>query len=184
MIQALMSLPLAAQWVPMIVRHIRKGTTFEFARFASEKVDARIAQGTTRPDFMSRVLENNRDDGTGITRGEINATTVVLVIAGSETTATLLSGAVFLLLRNPAAMARVRKEVDDAFASADEISIQRVSHLPYLLAVLEEALRLYPPVPIALGRVTPKDGASVCGQWIPGDVSVTRWLNQLGIMAD
>ena len=47
-----------------------------------------------------------------------------------------------------------------------------MNRLPYLLAVLEEALRHYPPVPVALSRVTPPEGASVCGVWVPGDVMV------------
>jgi cytochrome P450 len=117
------------------------------------------------------VLENNRDDGTGITRGEIDATSVILILAGSETTATLLSGAVYLLLRNPDKLAKLRQEIDETFKSADEIKILNVSQMPYLLAVLEESLRVYPPVAVALPRVTPKEGVSVCGHWVPGGVS-------------
>jgi cytochrome P450 len=180
MIQAVMSLPLGAHLVPPILRQLRKGAVFEFTRFAAEKVDARIAQGSTaRPDFMSRVLENNRDDGTGITRLEINATTVVLVIAGSETTATLLSGATYLLCRNPEALKKARAEVDAAFGSKEDITIQSASHLTYLPAVLEESLRMYPPVPISLVRQTPKGGTSICGRWIPGNVSSRLCVNML-----
>jgi cytochrome P450 len=111
-VQALMTLPYGEKLVSFLMRQLQRKMGFEFFAFARDKVDARIAQGTTRPDFMSRVLENNRDDGTGITRGEINATTIILVIAGSETTATLLSGAMNLLMRNPAVLRRVRGEVD------------------------------------------------------------------------
>ena len=153
-----------------LMQLLRKGT-FQFLPFASAQVEKRIKQGTTRPDFMSRVLENNRDDGTGITRGEIDATSVILIIAGSETTATLLSGAVYLLLRNPDKLVKLRQEIDETFKSADEISILHVSQMPYLVAVIEESLRVYPPVPTALPRITPKEGVSVCGNWIPGGVS-------------
>jgi averantin hydroxylase len=148
-----------------------KQGTLQFLPFASAQVEKRIKQGATRPDFMSRVLENNRDDGTGITRGEIDATSVILIIAGSETTATLLSGAVYLLLRNPDKLAKLRQEIDETFKSADEIEILTVSRMPYLLAVLEESLRVYPPVPISLPRITPKEGAPICGRWVPGGVS-------------
>lgn len=48
----------------------------------------------------------------------------------------------------------------------------KVNSLPYLLAVLEESLRIYPPVPVALNRVVPPDGASICGRWVPGGTVV------------
>jgi hypothetical protein len=156
---------------------LRKGT-FQFLPFASAQVEKRIKQGTTRPDFMSRVLENNRDDGTGITRGEIDATSVILIIAGSETTATLLSGAVYLLLRNPDKLAKLKQEIDEAFQNADEIKILNVSQMPYLVAVLEESLRMYPPVPVALPRYAPKEGVSICGHWIPGGVSRSTTISE------
>lgn len=91
-----------------------------------------------------------------------------LVVAGSETTATLLSGATYLLLSNPQAMERLKTEVRSAFNSAEEITMANVStRLPYLLACLNEALRMYPPVTGSLVRLIAKGGATVAGQVIP-----------------
>jgi hypothetical protein len=167
-----MLLPSMNSIISWFMRVFKKGIS-TFLPFISARVEKRIQQGTKRPDFMSRVLENNRDDGTGITRGEIDATSVILVVAGAETTATLLSGAVYFLLRNPDKLEKLRQEVDAKFRRAEEITIQKVSQMPYLLAVLEETLRVYPPVPIALARLAPKEGTSICGKWIPGGVSET-----------
>lgn len=93
-----------------------------------------------------------------------------LVIAGSETSATLLSGCTWHLLRNPSILSKAQSEVRNAFSSADEIKLGTVEKLPYLRAVLEEALRMYPPVPSVFLRKTKKEGLMVDGVFVPGNV--------------
>jgi hypothetical protein len=144
---------------------------FVLHEFVSSKVRKRIETGDTeKPDLMTGILKNNTEDGMGITRAEINATASVLTIAGSETTATLLSGCTNLLLQNPRVMEKVKAEIRGEFHSVEEMTVPRLNQLPYMMAVLEESLRLYPPVPVALPRKTPPQGASVSGFWVPGDV--------------
>lgn len=107
-----------------------------------------------------------------MTREEIKATSRVLIIAGSETTATLLSGATFLLLKNPSAMKKAVDEVRNTFVHASDITFASVTaQLPYLNACLEESLRLYPPVPTVLPRRTGPEGDIINGCFIPPDVS-------------
>jgi len=103
---------------------------------------------------------------------EIKNTSGLLIIAGSETTATLLSGVTYFLLTNPNAYLKVQKEVREAFTAAEEMTLVTTSKLPYLHACLEEALRLYPPVPLALPRRTGKEGAIIDGVVVPGNVSL------------
>ena len=112
-----------------------------------------------------------------MTRPEIISSASVLIIAGSETTATLLSGATYHLLQNPAKMARLQDEVRSAFGSLDEMTLISTSKLPYLHAVIEESLRMYPPVADMLPRRTPAEGEMVAGQWVPGNtvVGVHHW---------
>lgn len=95
----------------------------------------------------------------------------MLIIAGSETTATLLAGATFLLLQQPETLRKLTREVRSAFATEDEIDMTSVNKLPYLFACLDEALRMYPPVAVGLPRVCPKGGAEVSGHFVPEDVS-------------
>lgn len=97
-----------------------------------------------------------------------------LIIAGSETTATLLSGATYLLLRNPDALRKLTDEVRSTFKSDDEITFASVNSLTYMLACLNEALRCYPPVPGGLPRIVPKGsgGVTIAGQFVPEGVSV------------
>jgi len=158
--------------IKALQRLSQSGGAFSFLPYTEKLIDRRTKLGASRPDFMSRVLEHNRDDGTGITRDEINATMALLVVAGSETTATLLSGCLYLLLRNPDKLNKLREEILAEFQSADDITILRVNRLPYLFAVLEESLRVYPPVPVSLPRVVPPEGASISGYWVPGGTIV------------
>jgi len=92
------------------------------------------------------------------------------VVAGSETTATALSGAAYHLGIHQDVQAKLAAEVRSTFASESEIDIYSVQKLPYMLAVLEETMRMYPPAPTALPRVTPAEGATICGQYLPGNV--------------
>jgi cytochrome P450 len=63
--------------------------------YTKDKIEKRIDQGTDRPDFMLFVLRHN--DEKGMSREDIQATFNVLMVAGSETTATLLARYTYLL---------------------------------------------------------------------------------------
>ena len=108
-----------------------------------------------------------------MTREEIIGTSRVMLAAGSETTATLLGGATYHLLRNPSMMRRAQLEVRAAFKDVDGITIRAVSTpglLPYLEAVLQESLRCRPPVPANLPRKVGPSGAVIEGSFVPGNV--------------
>lgn len=108
-----------------------------------------------------------------MTYPEIISTSRVLLTAGSETTATFLSGATTLLLKHPAALHRVQSEVRNAFKNAEDITLRSVSTsslLPYLEAVIQESLRCYPSIPATLPRRTGPEGATIDGRFVPGNV--------------
>lgn len=107
-----------------------------------------------RGDFMDSMLRHaGEKDGLSVKELEGNAN--ILIIAGSETTATLLSGVTYWLLRTPDVMKKVMDEVRNMMQSEAEITSNNVAtRLPYMLACLEEALRMYPPVPTGLQRRT------------------------------
>lgn len=102
----------------------------------------------------------------------------VLITAGSETTATALSGCTYFLTTNLDKLAKLTHEVRTSFSSEDEIDLLSTAKLEYLHAVLEEAMRAYPPIPVSTARVTPPRGQEIIGQWIPGNVS---FITQLSI---
>ena len=95
----------------------------------------------------------------------------IFILAGSETSATLLSGLMYLLLKNPDSMRKVRDEIDAAFNDPSEMTFVKEAQLPYLHACIEETFRIYPPIPMELNRTTPPEGATIDGIFVPGNVS-------------
>jgi cytochrome P450 len=95
-----------------------------------------------------------------------------IILAGSETTATALSGCIYYLCINRAALTQLCHIVRQAFASDAEITNARCASLPYVDAVIDESLRLYPPMAAHLPRVVPPGGATVAGSFMPENVRI------------
>ena len=146
---------------------------------ANERIRRRRAQGASvdgqRNDFMTFILRHN--DEKGMSDPEIEATLRILVLAGSETTATALSGIIGNLLANPKAMKELTVEIRSSFRHTSEIWSERVSKLSYLGAVIEEGLRLCTPVALGMPRVVPAGGTEVAGHLLPDGVSCNAMLS-------
>ncbi|ETS84510.1 hypothetical protein PFICI_02535 [Pestalotiopsis fici W106-1] len=129
--------------------------------YAAAKAQARISQGAEpqggRRDFMTYMLRENRHGEKGISDVEIMANSGVLVGAGSETTATALSGFFFYAAQNPAILDSLKEEVRSAFSDESEISMRSTEKLVYLKACIEETLRVYPPAPEIPARISLSD---------------------------
>jgi cytochrome P450 len=95
-----------------------------------------------------------------------------LIIAGSETTATALSAVTYLLTTHPEVLKKLTDEVRSSFQHESEITFQTVAHLTYMLSVLDEALRMYPPVPNAINREINPEGGMICGYFLPPKVNM------------
>jgi averantin hydroxylase len=113
----------------------------------------------------------------GLTFQEICEQAGLLIIAGSITTGTLMAGATYLLLSNPPVLAKITYLIRSAFESESEINSVTVNQIDYLLAIINEALRLYPPVTGSFARVTPSEGCVIAGAFVPGKtcVAVNQW---------
>ena len=143
-------------------------------------VSKRMAMKTDRKDFMSYALRamEKGDPTSMMSNEEIMTTFEVLMVAGSETTATLLSGVTYQLLENPNVLRKLVAEIRSSFAHSHEITMVSVNNLKYQLAVLEEALRIMPPVATTLRRLVPSGkGEVVGGHFVPGGmrVGVPAW---------
>ncbi|KAI5120330.1 hypothetical protein M0805_000390 [Coniferiporia weirii] len=78
----------------------------------------------------------------------------LVIVAGSDTTASVLGGLFFHLLSNLDALARLRTELEEAFPpeEGNTLDFTKLAELPFLNAVINETLRLQPPVPTGLQR--------------------------------
>jgi len=161
--------PLKELFRKFIPQNLIQGREDQF-QFSAQRAKKRMNEGTDREDFMSYILRAN--DEKGMTLEEIESNVQFLIVAGSETTATLLSGATFYLLKNPAILQQLKDEIRTTFSNEHDINLLSLMHLPYLNAVLEESLRMYPPVPTTFPRTTPAGGEILCGRFVPGGTSV------------
>jgi cytochrome P450 len=169
------SYPLIGKLLPMIIpKHLSEQRDAHRAytkSFVMKRINNTDQIG--RGDFMDSMLKH-RGEKDGLTEGELVTNSEVLVVAGSETTATLLAGVTYLLLRTPQAMQKVKTEVRQAFDSEDHIDfVNATAKLPYMLACLNEALRMYPPVPTGLQRITQDPSTEISGVRIPAGCYVS-----------
>lgn len=134
-----------------------------------EKVHRRKQRSPEYIDFLTHLLEAEAKGTLDIEDVYVNSD--LLIVAGSETTATLLAGATYYILKHREVLERLVKEVRSSFYSAEDITIAAVNKLTFMLVCLDESFRLFPPAATAHERVLPAQGATICGRWIPGGTS-------------
>lgn len=93
-------------------------------------------------------------------------------VAGSETTASFIAGWTNLLLRHPEVYQRLVHEIRSTFSSEKEIRFEVLKDLPYMSACINEAMRVFPPVPAGLLRTVPKGGDTIDGYFVPEGVGI------------
>lgn len=110
----------------------------------------RRAEGGDHGDVLSMLLlARDEGDGTGLTDKEVRDE-VITLLAGHEATASALTWTWYELGRNPEVVEKLRAEVD-AVLGERAVTVADLPKLPYTLSVIEESLRLHPPV-YALAR--------------------------------
>ena len=106
----------------------------------------RRAHSEERGDFLSLLLRTqNEEHAFTLTDREMRDEALSLFVAGHETTATALTWCWYLLSQHPDVYARVQAEVDSVLNGRPPTGAD-LPNLPYTLQVLQETLRLYPPV--------------------------------------
>jgi enediyne biosynthesis protein E7 len=110
-------------------------------------VAARRASGEAPDyDFLSVYMSARDKSGTAFNDGELLDELMNLIVAGYETSAGTLNWAWHLLAGNREVHARVATEAESRLPEAAAVDEHSAAELPYAQAVLEETLRLYPPV--------------------------------------
>jgi cytochrome P450 len=69
-------------------------------------------------------------------------------------------------------LAKLRQEIDALASEGALEDFDRLAKMPYLDAVINEGMRLGVPVPTGGQRISPPNGATIAGQFIPGDTKV------------
>lgn len=145
---------------------------------ADQKFDAKAVR-TRQNDSAERRVDiwkyAQKDENGHIAMGEfeLKMNVDLLMFAGSETTANLLTGVTYFLLHMPDAMKKLVAEIQDAFKSSEEMAIGDLARLDRLNACLKEGLRMHPPAPSNMLRQVPPEGGIVCGKALPGGTEIS-----------
>lgn len=120
--------------------------------------------------------EQVMDDATMLSHATSN------IFAGSDTTAASLRAIFYNLCRHKPAHDKLLSEIDAADREgrlSDPLTFAEAQNLPYLQAVIKEALRIHPAVGLLLERLVPKGGAEIGGVHLPEGtiVGMNPWVS-------
>lgn len=98
-----------------------------------------------------------------------------LIEKKSDTTAATLTNLFYELASSPTWTAKLQSEID----TVNHSTYRDLAKMPLLSATIDEALRLHPPLPSGMQRVTPPEGIKCNDVYIPGDCIVQMPLHTL-----
>ncbi|KAL2192616.1 cytochrome P450 [Corynascus similis CBS 632.67] len=146
---------------------------------AKEKTLRRLADpDRDHTDFIYQIL--NSSSAKSLSQTEIVLNMALFISAGTDTTATALTGWTYFVCTHPNVYRRLVGEVRSSqFGSESDLVWSKVKDLRFLEATLLEALRLFPPSPASQQRVVPRGGATVDGYRLPEGttVAVPPWAS-------
>jgi cytochrome P450 len=154
--------------VSIFCRDLLHHRTIKFAAISSKVPDGNILESGD-PTF-STYIRASRDPGSTLSTDEILSNHSFMMMAGSETTATLLSGCTFFVLECPEVHEKLSFQIRHRFSSPSDMTLSSLANITYPRAVLQEALRMYSPLRLGMPRVVPSGGAIVSGRFVPEEV--------------
>ena len=125
-------------------------------QLVSERFGPKAVQ---RQDMLGSFIEH------GVPEASLVSESLLQILAGSDTSATVIRATMLYLMTNPVAYQRLKSEIDDAVhagkISSPVVTDAEARALPYLQAVIKEGMRIYPAVTGALTKVVPPEGDTV-----------------------
>jgi cytochrome P450 len=132
-----------------------------------------------KSDLLQHCLDARFSDGSPLDLQQRQAQAFLLIAAGADTTATALGAVLRMLYTHPKIFAQVRAEIEAAEKAGHLSSVIRYEetrqHLPLIVACIKESLRLFPPAPQFLVRITPPEGRTIDGHFVPGSTEIATY---------
>ncbi|KAL3480580.1 cytochrome P450 [Aspergillus californicus] len=127
--------------------------------------------------FLQRLLLNQQQHPEQLTNRDILTHAFGNLMAGSDTTAIAMQSVFLNILKNPHVYHKLCAEIRSSLTSLP-VTYTRANALPYLGAVIKEAIRIHPSVGMMLARTVPADGATLCGYKVPAgtEVGINPWV--------
>ena len=149
-------------WIPNPAQRRARPAIQYLQHLVRGLVETRRASGELGDDLLGLLLKAcDEDTGDSLCDREIEDNLITFIAAGHETTANALTWALYLLSLYPDAADRIAAEADAVFGARGAPGASSVEELVYTRMVLEEAMRLYPPVPMIEREARGDD--EICG---------------------
>lgn len=99
--------------------------------------------------------------------------TRLVVVAGSDTSSSAMTHIFYHLAKEPHIITKIREELGKFYKPGSETELRDLQDGQYLNGVINEALRLHPPVPSGVLRQTPPEGITIGDVFMPGNVTIS-----------
>jgi cytochrome P450 len=112
----------------------------------------------------------------GLSQRKCETEALIQIIAGSDTTATIIRVAMLYLMSTPRAYRALQAEIDAGIRSgrvSSPVTSAEAQDMPYLQAVIIETLRLYPPFNGLPFKTVPPQGDTINGRHVPGGTLIS-----------
>ncbi len=149
-------------------------------REINRKVDGFIAAGSARSeardDLLTRLINAKLPDGSSMTDAQLRDEAMTLYLAGHETTALALTWSWYLIAKHPQVEERLLAEWQSVLGGASPTA-DDLRSLPYTAAVINETMRLLPPVYV-IGREATTELELAGYRVKPGyTIFISQWVN-------
>ncbi|KAJ2994193.1 hypothetical protein NUW58_g1619 [Xylaria curta] len=144
-------------------------------------VTTALGQVTELEELREEIFKDGKHDSTHgnmprtpvLSRTELEANCILLLLAGSDTITTSLMSVTHLLCENPLTLRKLTAEVRSSAPTESDVNFTNITlNMPYLNAVLREAHRLCPPLANGPARVVGKEEVIIAGVVVPPNTAV------------
>jgi cytochrome P450 len=164
-----------APWIiPLLLNTVGAGPMSTFITWSEEQIENRKKMKPAEPDVMSYILNSSsiRFKTAAEEQNWLVGDSRLIVVAGSDTTTTALAFACYHLAKDPSQVKKLRAELQNAGYPANPADLSILQNLDHLNGVINESLRLHPPVPGGVYRLSPPEGLRIGDHFIPGDINI------------
>ncbi|XP_029173451.1 cytochrome P450 9e2-like [Nylanderia fulva] len=130
-----------------------------FKNLVRSTIDTRDKQNIVRPDMLQLMMESKGKRGPGkeLTIEDMTAQAFIFFFGGFDTVSTSMCFAAHEIAVNPSVQIKLRNEIDEVLKKTNgELTYEVVNGMQYLDAVINEALRLWPPA-LGVNRICVQD---------------------------
>ncbi|KAL8224049.1 hypothetical protein R6Q57_019524 [Mikania cordata] len=141
-----------------------------------------IGDDDGKRDFLQILLDlRNEEDASSLDITQIKALLLDIMIAGAETTATLIEWAMAVIMKNHNVMKAIQEELEEVVGLNNIVQESHLLKLKYLDATIKETFWLYPIAPFLIPR-SPSQDCIIGGYTLPKGCTI--FLNVWSIHRD